>query len=168
MEVVAAFKHRAQAQRAVDALLEVGFTPANLRLDWAEHAHAAFASEPDDPTLINTPLAIALVGFLGGAIATGVGVAFGLGKGGWWRVLPVALAGLALGGGAAAAYGYLSRSPAPIQQPATYDQGSLDRGHAVVTVATRDRILEVETLLRGFGGRAVHLRGEPAALTALH
>ena len=41
--------------------------------------------------------------------------------------------------------------------PVAYDEGSLDRGHAIVRVFGGERIAEAETLLRAFGGRGVHL-----------
>ena len=178
MEITAAFKHRAQAQRAVDALLESGFSPGDVRLDWAEHAHEAFADDPQAPiaATVGGPRPLALGGAGGAIAAAAAGWAFGLTKGNWWRMLPLALAGLALGGGGAAAYGYMTR-PGQLWGPpmgggAGYSEGSLERGHAVVTVATEGRILEVEDLLRSFGGRAVHLRGDPAssreAMPAVH
>ena len=39
-----------------------------------------------------------------------------------------------------------------------YDQGNLERGHAIVTVVTGQRLADAESLLRAFGGRGVHVR----------
>jgi len=86
-------------------------------------------------------------------------------------MVPLALAGLALGGSGMAAYGYMSRPGAPWGPPpadgsVAYEPGSLERGHAVVAVSTPTRIPDVESTRRSFGGRAVHLRGDRAASPA--
>src|SRR5262249_21006328 len=175
--VVAAFKHRAQAQRAVDALLDAGFAQTQIAIEATEEWHhyeteatleqEAMAAEASPPTAGRWPVPAGA--FLGGAVGGGAAWLARRGRprwqrGGWTRgqVGMVAAGALVGAAGGMALLTAWRRGEAPAlpddRAGASYDQGSLERGHAIVTVAPGERLAEAEGLLRAFGGRGVHVR----------
>jgi hypothetical protein len=173
--VVAAFKHRAQAQRAVDAMLECGFDATRIRIEGGEEHQFTPIVEtaPPAPPPVWAPFWPIPAGAVGGALAGAAVWGAGWTRRVRWRWLRggfgPALVGLGLGAAGGLALAMLSRADADamavpsLDPPAHYDEGSLERGHSRVIVAPGDRIGEAETLLRSFGGRGVHLAGPDAA-----
>jgi hypothetical protein len=175
--VVAAFKHRAQAQRAVDALLDAGFDEASIAIEaseeWRHHEQEAAldgSSADVEPGWRRAPARwpVPAGAFLGGAVATSA--AWLNRRRAWWQRGGWARGEIALvaAGAVLGAAGGLALMSAWRREAATaagelhggveYEQGSLERGHAIVTVAPGERLADAETLLRAFGGRGVHLR----------
>jgi hypothetical protein len=175
--VVAAFKHRAQAQRAVDALLDAGFADALISIEATEEWRHHEGEAADDAAPLAAPsqgLAparwpVPAGAFLGGAVAAGAAMVAQRRRswwqrGGWTRgqiALVAAGAFVGAAGGLALLTGWRGDdgSAGPDGRGrAEYDQGSLERGHAIVTVAPGERLADAESLLRAFGGRGVHVR----------
>jgi hypothetical protein len=194
--VVAAFRHRAQAQRAVDALLDAGFDQTSIAIEapdeWRHHDHGA-SDEPSDPLAPHPdPTAglwpgspadaglparwpVPAGALLGGAIAAAAAWVARQRRRTWWRSAGWSRSeiGLVAAGAVAGAVGGLALLTSwrhddaqhrleAARPHAEYDSGNLERGHAIVTVAPGDRLADAESLLRAFGGRAVHLRSTEA------
>jgi hypothetical protein len=171
--VVAVFKHRAQAHRAVDALLEAGFATDQIRLEdhGGQHDHLTH-QEAEASVARSWPVRFVAVGAgLGGGV--GAAAAWLMG---WTRrvielpprrdllarmrrrgVLGPALIGIGLGAAGGYALAEWMRPPAPREsEPVDWYEGSLERGRAVVQVRTDSRGEEVEAILKAYGGRGVH------------
>jgi hypothetical protein len=174
--VVAAFKHRAQAQRAVDALLDAGFDETSIAIEasdeWHHHEEAVDTSSAEaEPGWHRAPARwpVPAGAFLGGAAAASAAW-LNQRRRAWWQhggwargEIALIAAGAILGAaGGLALMTTWRRQAAPavggLDGGVEYDQGSLERGHAIVTVAPGERLTDAETLLRTFGGRGVHLR----------
>ena len=156
--VVTMFRHRAQAQRAVDALLDAGFTPDQITL--TEPDHDLPRKLEQDELAAHTPTAPE------SAFGAGVGAVLGAIAGafvGWrrrrrsaWKTAGWTAFGSAAGAGAAALVAWLmgrsSVDPLDIE-PVHYDEGSLERGRTMVTVDAGPSNPRAEAILLEFGGR---------------
>ncbi|HEY3111406.1 MAG TPA: hypothetical protein VGL23_21800, partial [Chloroflexota bacterium] len=166
--VVAAFKHRAQAQRAIDALLDAGFDETSIAIEASEEWHhheqeeTIDASSADvEPGWRRAPARwpVPAGAFLGGAVAASAAW-LNQRRHAWWQRGGWARGEIALvaAGAVVGAAGGLALMTAWRRQAAPaagelygrveYDQGSLERGHAIVTVAPGERMDDAETLLR--------------------
>jgi hypothetical protein len=178
--VVAAFKHRAQAQRAVDALLDAGFEETRIAIEAAEERR-----HHDETAVDRSPAAVSPIwgaaparwpvpagAFLGGALAAGAAWVRRRRRSWWqrggWTRGQVALVAAGAVAGAAGGLALLTawrREGAPALDGAhggvEYDEGNLERGHTLVTVEPGERLADAESLLRAFGGRGVHVRAAP-------
>lgn len=156
--VVTLFRHRAQAQRAVDALLDAGFKAEQITLTEPNHDLPRLLEEDAQkvhpPTPAETRIGSgfgALVGAVAGAL-TGLGrrrrTAFSVGL---WAAF-----GAAVGAGAAALVAWVlgrGAEPGLGLEPVHYDEGSLERGRAMVTVDAGTLNGRAEEILLEFGGR---------------
>ena len=161
--VVMVFRHHAQAQRAVDALLDAGFTRDEITLSEPDaeillqlDAEPPQALPPDAglPALAVAGAALgATLGGLGGWLGRPLGR--GLGRNLTLGVVLGAAVGAAVARLAVRFYGATPEPTAPelALEPVQYDQGSLDRGRAMVTVESLSRLDECDQILRSFGGR---------------
>jgi hypothetical protein len=178
--VVAAFKHRAQAQRAVDALLDAGFEDARIAIEateeWRHHDEEAVEQPPASVSpsggAVPARWPVPAGAFLGGALAAGAAWITRRRRPWWQRgawtggqVALVAAGAIVGAGGGLALLTAWRNGDAPALADAyggvEYDEGSLERGHAIVAVEPGERLAEAESLLRTFGGRGVHVRAAP-------
>jgi hypothetical protein len=156
--LVVLFRHRAQAQRAVDALLDAGLTAAQITLTEPDHDLPRKLEE--DAHTVHAPTTAET------GMGTGVGALVGAAAGaltGWSRRRRTALSvalwsafGSAVGAGAAALVAWIfGRDGAPRMElePVHYDEGSLERGRAMVTVDAGAMNARAEEILLEFGGR---------------
>lgn len=156
--VVALFRHRAQAQRAVDALLEAGFGAERITLGEPDHDLPARLAADEHALHAPTPAAHGVglgFGALAGAVAGGL-TGCSRRRWTWLSLAGWAAFGSAVGAGAAALVAwFMGRGqPDPIEQaPVHYDEGSLDRGRAMVTVEADAMAARAEEILLEYGGR---------------
>lgn len=156
--VVAVFRHRAQAQRAVDALLQAGFDAGQITLTEPDHDLPAKLAADRHTTRAATPIEGGIgvaFGALLGAVAGGLTGRSLLGRT-WLSVALWAALGSSAGAAGAAAVAFvLGRRHAerlPVE-PVHYDEGSLERGRAMVTIDPANQVARAEEILLEYGGR---------------
>jgi hypothetical protein len=156
--VVAMFRHRAQAQRAVDALLDAGFTADQITLTEPDHDLPRKLDRDERAVHAPTPVEAgfgATVGAVLGAIA-GALLGWRRPRRSVWKTAGWAGFGACVGAGATAlvarVLGQTGATPLDLE-PVHYDQGSLERGRAMVTVDAGPSNGQAESILLEFGGR---------------
>ncbi|HEX8524214.1 MAG TPA: hypothetical protein VF669_18310 [Tepidisphaeraceae bacterium] len=159
--LVAAFEDRQQAERAVDALEQNGFSAADvgLAIRGSDAVRGGMISDAsatkDGPGAATGAITGASLGAILGAAAAflvpGVGpiVAAGI----FSMAFGGAIAGAAVGG----IFGALTGLGVSEQEAKYYEQ-AFNAGHAIVAVRTGDRATAAAEILRSFGGYDLQTR----------
>jgi hypothetical protein len=156
--VVTVFRHRAQAQRAVDALLEAGFGAERITLTEPDHDLPARLEADEHTAHAPTPAERGFGAGLGALLGAAAGGLLGRRRRRWtWAsVAAWAAFGSAVGAACVAlvVWFFGRNRPEPMAlAPVHFDEGSLERGRAMVTVDGGDEAARAEAILLEYGGR---------------
>ncbi len=149
--VVAAFDARAQAERAVEALRQVGFPEDQIGMALRE-CEEEFADAVDVRAGTRAEEGLATGAVVGGALGAAVALLLpGFGPVVAWGILTIALEGVLLGAAAGGLIGGLTGLGVS-DEDALFCEREFKNGHPIVVVRADGRAAEARRILVALGG----------------
>ena len=147
--VVGVFADQAQAERAIGALEQAGFT--DQQLGFVRRGEKTSTGGEVSETLKNVVPGVAAGGVLGGIVGAAAALVIpGLGPAIAGGILAATLGGAAIGAAAGGIIGALTNLGVP-EEEARYYQGELEAGRTLVIVRAANRQREASDILQQYG-----------------
>ncbi len=148
--VVGVFADQAQADRAIGALEQAGFT--DKQLGFVRRGEKTETGGKASDTMKNVASGVAGGGVLGGILGAAAALLIpGVGPAVAGGILAVTLGGTAIGAAAGGLTGALSNLGVP-EEEARYYQGEFEAGRTLVIVRADTRQMEASDIIHRFGG----------------